>query len=66
MAYAKKRAGSTTVLKSIEAGAAGSWSLRNDQRMIAETLAGFYVKHFIKDMKIALESAEEIGCGLRA
>ncbi|NQX65139.1 NAD(P)-dependent oxidoreductase [Paenibacillus alba] len=52
----------TTVLKSIETGAAGSWSLSNlAPRMIAGNFApGFYVKHFIKDMKIALESAEEM------
>ncbi len=48
------------VLKSIEAGAAGSWSLSNlAPRMINEDFApGFYVKHFIKDMAIAIESAE--------
>lgn len=49
-----------TVLKSIEAGAAGSWSLSNlAPRMIKGDLApGFYIKHFLKDMKIALEEAE--------
>ena len=47
------------VLKSIESGAAGSWSLSNlGPRMIADDFApGFYVKHFIKDMTIALEAA---------
>lgn len=52
-----------TVLKSIEAGAAGSWSLSNlAPRMIADDFdPGFYVKHFIKDMNIALESCENIG-----
>lgn len=56
----------TTVLKSIESGAAGSWSLSNlAPRMIAGNFApGFYVKHFIKDMKIALESAEEMNVKL--
>lgn len=50
------------VLKSIETGAAGSWSLSNlGPRIIAGNFApGFYVKHFIKDMKIALQSAEEM------
>ena len=40
----------TTVLQSIETGAAGSWSLSNlGPRMIADNFApGFYVKHFIK------------------
>nr|WP_082641644.1 NAD(P)-dependent oxidoreductase [[Bacillus] enclensis] len=52
-----------TVLKSIEAGAAGSWSLSNlAPRMIDGNFdPGFYVKHFIKDMKIAIESAENMG-----
>jgi 3-hydroxyisobutyrate dehydrogenase len=52
-----------TVLQSIEAGAAGSWSLSNlGTRMIDGNFEpGFYVKHFIKDMKIAIESAESMG-----
>lgn len=52
-----------TLLKSIEAGAAGSWSLSNlAPRIIAKDFApGFYVKHFIKDMEIALGSAKELG-----
>lgn len=51
------------VLKSIESGAAGSWSLSNlAPRMIAGNFApGFFVKHFIKDMMIALDSAKEMG-----
>lgn len=51
------------VLKSIGSGAAGSWSLSNlAPRMIAGDFApGFYVKHMIKDMTIALEAAEEMG-----
>ncbi len=53
----------STVLKSIESGAAGSWSLSNlAPRIIKGNFEpGFYVKHFIKDMKIALKSAEEMG-----
>ena len=51
------------VLKSITSGAAGSWSLSNlVPRMIDEDYApGFYVKHFIKDLKIALDSAKDMG-----
>ncbi|MBM7693163.1 3-hydroxyisobutyrate dehydrogenase [Peribacillus deserti] len=51
-----------TVLKSISAGAAGSWSLSNlAPRMINRNFEpGFYIKHFIKDMKIALEEAEKL------
>ncbi|MGG1572880.1 NAD(P)-dependent oxidoreductase [Fictibacillus sp. NRS-1165] len=53
----------SSVLKSIESGAAGSWSLSNlAPRIINGNFEpGFYVKHFIKDMKIALESAEDMG-----
>lgn len=53
----------TRMLESISTGAAGSWSLSNlAPRMISGDFSpGFYVKHFIKDMKIALESAEEMG-----
>lgn len=51
------------VLDSIKTGAAGSWTLSNlAPRIIKEDYApGFFVKHFIKDMTIALESADELG-----
>ncbi|HEX6594151.1 MAG TPA: NAD(P)-dependent oxidoreductase [Bacillota bacterium] len=51
------------VLDSITTGAAGSWSLSNlAPRMIqGDFNPGFYIKHFIKDMKIAIESAKEMG-----
>ena len=51
-----------TVLSSIETGAAGSWSLSNlGPRIIrGDFEPGFYVKHFIKDMGIALEAAAEM------
>ena len=47
------------VLKSIENGAAASWSLSNlAPRMLkGDFNPGFYVKHFIKDMKIAKTEA---------
>ncbi|MGI1658775.1 MAG: NAD(P)-dependent oxidoreductase [Desulfitobacterium sp.] len=63
IAYAQKAGlDPTRVLDSIAGGAAGSWSLSNlGPRMIAGNFEpGFYVKHFIKDMKIALESAREM------
>lgn len=64
LAYAK-RAGldQDTVLESIGGGAAGSWSLSNlGPRMIKGDFApGFYVKHFLKDMEIALDSARKLG-----
>lgn len=52
-----------TVLKSIETGAAASWSLSNlaPRMMKGDFAPGFYVKHFIKDMNIALESSDAIG-----
>lgn len=62
MVYAKKMGlDPNAVLSSISAGAAGSWSLSNlAPRMIKGDFApGFYVKHFIKDMGIAIESAKE-------
>ncbi|WP_018663012.1 NAD(P)-dependent oxidoreductase [Heyndrickxia acidiproducens] len=54
------------VLKSISAGAAGSWSLSNlVPRMLSEDYSpGFFIKHFIKDMKIALDEAEKMGLEL--
>jgi len=64
ISYAKKAGlDPSRVLDSIGAGAAGSWSLNNlAPRMIAGNYApGFYIKHMIKDMSIALESAKEMG-----
>jgi 3-hydroxyisobutyrate dehydrogenase len=67
LAYAKKSGlDPATVLKSIESGAAGSWGLSNlAPRIIKDDYApGFYVKHFIKDMTIAIESADAMGVDL--
>ncbi|QQK79101.1 NAD(P)-dependent oxidoreductase [Salicibibacter cibi] len=54
------------VLKSISTGAGGSWTLQNlAPRMLNEDFApGFYVKHFIKDMEIAIEESEQMKEGL--
>ncbi|AIY06019.1 oxidoreductase [Planococcus sp. PAMC 21323] len=54
------------VLRSISSGAAGSWSLSNlAPKMINEDFRpGFYIKHFIKDMKIAAQEAEDWGLDL--
>jgi len=54
------------VLKSITSGAAGSWSLSNlAPRMLKEDYApGFYMKHFIKDMGIALDEAKNMNLKL--
>ncbi len=67
MAYAKKSGlQPETVLKSIESGAAGSWSLTNlaPRVLKGDYAPGFFVKHFIKDMKIAIESAQAMGLDL--
>lgn len=56
-----KRAGldPRTVLSSIGSGSAGSWQLNNMvPRMLDGNFEpGFYVKHFLKDLRIALDSA---------
>lgn len=65
--YAKKAGlDPERVLRSISTGAAGSWSLANlAPKMINEDFRpGFYIKHFIKDMKIAAEEAENWGLKL--
>ncbi len=55
-----------TVLKSVGGGAAASWSLNNlGPRIIARNFEpGFFVEHFIKDMKIALDEAERMNLAL--
>jgi len=55
-----------SVLASVASGAAGSWSLTNlAPRMLAGDLApGFYVEHFVKDMRIALQEAERMELSL--
>jgi len=63
LAYAKKAGlDPTAVHASISGGAAGSWALTNlAPRALGDNFApGFYVKHIIKDMKIALDSAAEL------
>jgi 3-hydroxyisobutyrate dehydrogenase len=54
------------VVDTISQGAAASWSLSNlAPRMLHDDYSpGFFVKHFIKDMRIALESAAEISLEL--
>jgi 3-hydroxyisobutyrate dehydrogenase len=55
-----------TVLQSVGVGAAGSWSLNNlGPRIIDRNFEpGFFVEHFIKDMKIALDEAERMNLAL--
>ncbi|MBY7142318.1 NAD(P)-dependent oxidoreductase [Virgibacillus sp. NKC19-3] len=64
ISYARKSGlDPSRVLDSIATGAASSFSLSKlAPRMLEGDYApGFYVKHFIKDMTIALESAQEMG-----
>ena len=52
-----------SVLESVTKGAAGSWTLTNlAPRVLNEDYEpGFFVKHFIKDMQIAIDSSEAMG-----
>lgn len=54
------------VLDSIGAGSAASWSLQNLAPRIldGDFAPGFFVKHFVKDMRLALESAAELAIQL--
>jgi 3-hydroxyisobutyrate dehydrogenase-like beta-hydroxyacid dehydrogenase len=56
-----------TVLESIGAGAAGSWSLSNLYPRVVrgDFEPGFFVEHFLKDIRIALAEAESMGLDLR-
>jgi 3-hydroxyisobutyrate dehydrogenase len=61
LTYARKAGlDPTRVIESIGGGAAASWSLNNlaPRALKGDFAPGFYVKHFLKDMRIALESAE--------
>jgi 3-hydroxyisobutyrate dehydrogenase len=54
------------VLDSIETGAAGSWSLSNliPRALAGDFAPGFKIKHFVKDLSIAVESAQAMGLTL--
>jgi 3-hydroxyisobutyrate dehydrogenase len=63
LAYAKKAGlDPNAVHASISGGAAGGWAMTNlAPRALSENYdPGFYVKHILKDMRIALESAAEM------
>lgn len=65
--YAKKAGlDLDNVLKSISTGAAGSWTLSNLAPRIVkgDFEPGFYIKHFIKDMRIAIHEAHAMGLEL--
>lgn len=54
------------VLKTVGGGSAANWSLQNyGPRILKEDYsAGFFVKHFIKDLGIALDEAKKLGLNL--
>ena len=56
------------VVKTVNGGAAQNWSLGNyAPRIISEDYSpGFFVKHFVKDLKIALDEAEKMELELPA
>lgn len=67
LAYAKKAGlDPAAVHQSISGGAAGSWALTTlaPRALSGDFAPGFYVKHILKDMRIALESAAELGLEL--
>lgn len=58
----------SAVLETLSAGGASTWSLTNyGPRILKEDYSpGFFVKHFIKDLKIALDESEKMGITLPA
>ncbi|MCH8519959.1 MAG: NAD(P)-dependent oxidoreductase [Nanoarchaeota archaeon] len=54
-------------IETIKGGSAGSWQLTNmAPRIIQENFEpGFYIKHFIKDMKLALDECEKMNITLQ-
>jgi len=56
----------TRVLESITSGAANSWSLSQlmPRALRGDFAPGFAVRHFVKDLRIALECAERLGLEL--
>lgn len=54
------------VIKTLMGGAASNWSLQNyGPRIIKEDYSpGFFVKHFVKDLKIVLNEAEKMDLNL--
>lgn len=51
------------VLQAISGGAAASFQLTNNgpRMLVGDDAPGFYIKHFVKDMNIALEEARDAG-----
>jgi len=65
--YAQKSGlGMDAMIDIVGKGAAASWSLNNLGRRIAkgDFAPGFYIKHFVKDMGIALQEARRMNLSL--
>lgn len=56
----------TKMLGTISTGAAGSWQMSNNgpKMVIGDYAPGFFIKHFVKDLRIALEESQERGLKL--
>lgn len=56
------------VIQTLSGGSASNWSMENyGPRILKEDYsAGFFVKHFIKDLKIALDEAQKMSLDLSA
>jgi 3-hydroxyisobutyrate dehydrogenase len=68
LAYAEKSGlDAAALIECVSSGAAGSWSLSNyGPRILKGDFApGFFVKHFVKDMALAGESAASAGLSLK-
>jgi 3-hydroxyisobutyrate dehydrogenase len=69
LAYAKQAGlDPHTVLTSVSGGAAASWSLANlAPRVLKGDFApGFFIEHFVKDLRIAIDEARAMGLDLPA
>jgi len=58
----------STVLETVEGGGGDNWSLENYGPRIlnGDFKPGFYSKHFLKDLRIALDESEKMGLDLPA
>ncbi len=56
------------VLQTVSAGSAANWSLTNygPRILAADYTPGFFAKHFLKDLRIALEEADQMHLNLPA
>lgn len=69
LVYAKKAGlDLDSILTTVGAGSAANWSLSNyGPRILASDYTpGFFAKHFLKDLRIALDSAKDMGIHLPA